>query len=158
MMLGCFISTPEVTGLVWPSERSTNRHISCISACISTEKHTELKSNIKNMSIKSVLTLLVLEALVKSSGALSAQLELKLRRLHAVILLMATGCRSTAVAPSCLWNIYLSLHYWGESVYICTFFLTTCIISSFSLLLSLHTYYTHIIGKSPFLHWMRKTE
>lgn len=59
--------------------------------------HTELKSNIKNMSIKSVLTLLVLEALVKSSGALSAQLELKLRRLHAVILLMATGCRSTAV-------------------------------------------------------------
>lgn len=143
MMLGCFISTPEVTGLVWPSERSTNRHISCISACISTEKHTdwlwcarfvireahrewaeqqnsrsyshtELKSNIKNMSIKSVLTLLVLEALVKSSRALSAQLELKLRRLHAVILLMATGCRSTAVAPSCLWNIYLSLHYWGE--------------------------------------------
>lgn len=40
------------------------------------------------MSIKS-LSFLVLEAPVKSSRALSAQLVLKLRRLHALILLVA---------------------------------------------------------------------
>lgn len=62
------------------------------------------------------------------------------------------------VAMSLKFLLIAALLRGNSSVYICTFFLTTCITSSFSLLLSLHTYYTYIIGKSPFLHWMRKTE
>lgn len=48
----------------------------------------------------------------------------------------------------------------NSSVYICTFFLTTCIISSFSLLLSLHTYYTHIsLGKAHFyIEWGKQNK